>query len=382
MTPHFGRHVVISLFILACSIPAFCGEIHDAAKAGDLQKHHRELDNSYYGKACANPVAIPQDYNEIIVDILNKGWRDDDRIIKFIKDHSASIELFKKATLEANGGSAIGAAYRSHNLLGLLQLAKLLVLEGKYNEAKGSYNEAKEDYLAVTRFIVHLSEQRSELMLQAISGSIYDWVDVSITKHLLEDASFRKSLLENLRNLKGNQDVLSSAIHANAKESKDGARTIEKDAEKGASFETLFGLAADGGLLDKAQAQIYNSKSKELTAMLDGEFFAAFYSQVDSLADELASAALLAAKGNDSKMYKTKFVALRDSFIKEGTSALSDSFLRSMNNPAEGKKAKLTIADIMAKYFVTITTRDYSGHISRYWTFNSKLDSLIKKAAQ
>jgi hypothetical protein len=286
--------------------------------------------------------------------------------------------------VEANGGSVLSAAFKSRyfNRLTLIQLAKLVLLEGKYNEAKGSYNEAKEDYLAVTRFIVHLSEQRSELMLQAINGSIYDWIDVSITKHLLEDASFRKSLLENLKKIKGNQDVLSSAIHENAKEIKDIVRTIEEDAKKGASFETLFRVAAEDGLLDKAQAQIYSSKSKELTAMLDGEFFAEFYSKVDSLTDELASTALLAAKENDGKTYKTKQVALRDSFIKEGTSALSDSFLRSMNNAAEAKKVKLTIADIMAKYIVTLIIHDYSGHISRYWTFNTKLDSLINQLAK
>jgi len=32
------RISIVMLIALACSIPAFCGEIHDAAKAGDLAK--------------------------------------------------------------------------------------------------------------------------------------------------------------------------------------------------------------------------------------------------------------------------------------------------------------------------------------------------------
>jgi hypothetical protein len=83
--------------------------------------------------------------------------------------------------------------------LSLLQLGKLLILEGKYNEAKGSYKEAKEDYLACSRFIVHLSEQHSNLLIQSISGSYLDWLAGALTKQLLDDASYRKSLLENLR---------------------------------------------------------------------------------------------------------------------------------------------------------------------------------------
>jgi beta-lactamase regulating signal transducer with metallopeptidase domain len=358
-----------------------------AVNTGDLRKDNREFGNSYYGKACANPIMIQDAYNKIIVEILNKGWKDDDNIIKFIKDNSASIELFKKATLEANGGSVLSAAFKSSSSdlrfirrLDLIRLAKLLLLEGKYNEAKGLHKEAKEDYLAAARFAVHLSEQRSDLLLQAINSSYIDWVDSSSTKYLLDDASYRKSLLENLRKIKGNQDVLSDAIHENARKTKDGARTFEQDAKKGASFETLFQVAADG-FLEKEQAQIYNSKSKELTAILDGEFFAEFCSQVDSLTDELTSAALRAAKENDGKMYKAKSVAIRKSCIKEGESALSDASLLSLDNAAEGGKAKLTIADIMAKYLVTITMPDYSGPISRYWTFNTKLDSLINKMA-
>jgi hypothetical protein len=36
--PQITRLAIVTLIALACRTPAFCGEIHDAAKAGDLAK--------------------------------------------------------------------------------------------------------------------------------------------------------------------------------------------------------------------------------------------------------------------------------------------------------------------------------------------------------
>jgi uncharacterized protein len=35
---HISRIATVLLIVLSCNIPAFCGAIHDAAKAGDLAK--------------------------------------------------------------------------------------------------------------------------------------------------------------------------------------------------------------------------------------------------------------------------------------------------------------------------------------------------------
>jgi hypothetical protein len=66
------------------------------------------VENSYYGKASAGFATVPKDDAAIIADILSKGWKENANIIKLLKDNSASLELFRKATLETNGGSVLG----------------------------------------------------------------------------------------------------------------------------------------------------------------------------------------------------------------------------------------------------------------------------------
>jgi hypothetical protein len=388
-----AHHAAMSLVPMVWSIFVFCGQIHGAAKAESVHKRNPGLiDSSYYGKANVDLAAAPKNYLEILNDIGNKGWKDDLNIMKLITDNSDSLELFRKATLETDGESILGEAFifrissqyysTTHYAANYLSLARLLILEGKYYEAKGLPQKAKEDYLAVTRFMIHLSGQHSEVKWStAISSILLNLAESTLMKSYPDDEVYRKSLLDNLRKIKSNQDFLSGAIHEDIKELKKYSRTIEEDAKKGASFEALFGLLLDNS--EKKQIGKYRSKSKELNAMLDSEFFAEFYSQLDSRMDEIQSTALRAARENNGEMYRTKIDELRRSLIKKDMPTPLDYLLWSMENAAnKGQNVKLMVADTMAKYCLAITMPSYWISINTYWEFNSKLDSLINKAAK
>jgi hypothetical protein len=251
-------------------------------------------------------------------------------------------------------------------------------LEGMNREAKGLQKEAKEDYLATTGFIIHMSEQRSRLISSALTGAMFIFTDVFLTKSFPDDASYRKSLLGNLRKIKANQDFLLGAIKEEAEFAKKSARSFEEDAQKGISYETTlfqFGLIDD---TDKKQVQKFKDRSKELTALFDGAFFAEFYKLVDSHTDESTAMALLAAKENNIKRLETKWKDLRSSFKPTPL----DYLLMSKDKAAAaGKNVKLVVADIMANMYVTMTVPNYSGLIGKYWEFNSKLDALINNMA-
>ena len=385
-----ARHAAMLLIPMVWSIPVFCSQIHDAAKAESVPKRNPDLvDNSYYGKANVNLAAAPKNYLETINDIANKGWKDDPAIIKLITNNSDSLELFRKATLETDGESILGEAFKfrissqyyspSHYAANFASLARLLLLEGKYYEAKGLSQKAKDDYLAVTRYMIHLSGQHSEVSWStAINSMVLNLAEVVLMKSYPDDASYRKSLLDNLRKIKSNQDFLLGAIQEDIEGIKNYSRTYEVGAKKGDSFEALFALSSIDNP-DKKQIEKYRSKSKELTAMLDSEFFAEFYSQVDSRLDELEVTALRAARENNSKLYKTKYGDMKRSVITKDMPTPLDYLLWSMENAAnKGQNVKLIVADTMAKYFSAITMPSYWISINTYWEFNSKLDSVIK----
>jgi ankyrin repeat protein len=73
------RIAIILLIALACSIPAICGEIHDAAKAGDLAKvkvlltENPELVSSkWYGRMPLHEAAV-NGHKDVVELLLAKG---------------------------------------------------------------------------------------------------------------------------------------------------------------------------------------------------------------------------------------------------------------------------------------------------------------------
>ena len=369
------RFIIASFLFLTCTLNVYAG-------AGEMTV---ATESRLYEQATAKLVAIPKDYNETITDILKNGWREDANIIKVINDNLASLELFRKATLETSDGYIFGKADKFDvssklpNYRNYMQLFKLLMLEGRFNEAKGLQKEAQEDYLAATRFMIHVSQQKYGIMISTMVNSVsLDLANVCLEGSFPNDALYRDNLLNNLKKLKSNQDFLEGAFKEEAEGLKNTARTFEEAAKKGATFEELFQISTTADSPDKEQINQYRAKSKELTAMLDGEFFAEFYNQVDPRIDEFTEAAIRGAKENNSEIYENKIKDFHDSNNKLGK-PLSYLLWSLGKTTIEGKSVKLVVADTMANVYLTIATPNFSKTIGKYWEFYNRLDVLISK---
>lgn len=372
-------HFAVSSFLfLVFVINAYAGETSQALP----------LENSFYAQASAKLVVIPKEYNKVMSDMLKNGWKEDKNIVKLINDNSASLELFKKATLEKSDGYVFGRSLDKFTMSSKLpdyvkyvQLFKLLLLEGKLSETKGLYKKAQEDYLAAIRFMIHVSQQKYGIMISSIiSYSFLDLAYLYLEESFRNDAPYRNNLLNNLKELKDSQDFLEGAFKEEGEGLKNTARILEDDARKGATFEGLFQISAVDNS-DKEQISKYQERSKELTDMLYGEFFTEFYKQIDPQIDAFTLAAISAAKENNSAIYENKIKDFQDSVNKLGTPL--NYLLWSLDKAvAEGKNPKLIVADTMANIFLTLAIPNFSKTIEKYWSFYNKLNVLIDKVAE
>ena len=359
------RFVIASLIFLASTLNVY-------AAAGEKLS----AESSFYEQASTKLVAISKDDNETITHILKDGWKEDERIIKLVADNSASLELFKKATLEISDGYIFGRPNRLSTFsepidyYNYTQLFKLLLLEAKLNETKGLREEAKNDYLAATRFMIHVSQQKYGIKLaMALTQFLFDSASVSLEKSFPNDEAYRNDLIKNLKKLKNNQDFFESAFREIAEDMKNTARVFEEEVKKGATFEELFKPSDTAESLDKEQ-------NKKLTAMLDSEFFAEFYNQIDAGVDELTETAVRAAKQNNREIYKNE--------IKNKLSKPLNYWSPNLGKTtAEGKSAKLVLADQIANSYLYFTIDPvysvFSESIEKYWKFYNNLDAVINR---
>ncbi|MFC1645949.1 hypothetical protein ACFL2Y_02090 [Candidatus Omnitrophota bacterium] len=357
------------------------GFTRDAVKADSLP----------YKKAVAKLVNILSDLDQVTQDVSKRGWQDNEEIITLHRNNREAIELFKQVTQQESDGFIFGEKPQQYTAMTKLpyyvnemNLFRLSLLEAKMLESKNLYAQAEENYLATTRFMIHLSQQKFSMLLSFIIQDIClnlasPYLEKSAQSKLFSK-EYKRDLLNNLLSIRKNQDFLESAFREEAQMSKNNARLIEEEHKKGATFDELFALSKEGETTDKQQRK-YKARDKELTAMLDSDFFLEFYRQVDSTIDDFAQTSILATKENNPKIYEQKHQEFINSIEKFGNPLYR--LLYSLKQTViEGKPRKLYAAELLANVFLTISIPRYSRLIERYHNFYNKLSLLIEKVKQ
>lgn len=325
---------------------------------------------------------VPEDLNP--KDIMKYGWKEDQELENILNDNKEAIELFKKATMQKSEGFifakkpvVINATSEMPKYLDALMLYRLLLLEARRYEFKNQYAQASDDYVVALRFVHHLSQQKYGIMMAAIISSISIDAIYPCLRDAINNKNFTKKdyrrILDSLLLIKGEQDFLKSALEEEKEFMQGSSRLIEEGAKKQLTFKELFGI--DEEFATNEQRLKYESHKKELTGMLDSEFFAEFFKQVDDANDSFFSAATKAAECNKPEIYEQKVDAFTKNIQKE-MSPLAQ-IVSILGTATNNKSAKLRIADIAAQQLIIVGTPSFSRLITRYHVFYNKLDILI-----
>lgn len=371
--------------ILLCFIISFCVTVSFvSAEEGDVAKEQFTL----YKAAGSKLANIPDNFSQLAESVLKRDWMDDEEIISLINDNKEAIDVFKQATQQESDRFIFGqkpeiidATTKIPIYINEMKLLRLVFLEAKKFESKKLYSKAEENYLAASRFMIHLSQQKFGILLTTIVQYIsFDIVSLYLEQSLDNESfsqEYKRSLLENLLSIRENQDFLESAFREEAEMVKNTARTIEREFKEGASFSELFGLD-EAGVEPEKQTDEYKAKEKKLTAMLAHDFFGPFYEQIDATVDDFAEVAILAAKEGNPEIYEKKFKAFTDS-LEINRNPLHGLLYRLKQIIIERKSLNLIVADICAKVYLVLSIPKCSRLIERNFTFYNKLNLLIEK---
>jgi ankyrin repeat protein len=104
----FLRHVIVSLLVLVWSSLAFCGEIHDAAKNGDLEKVKTLLKD--------NPdLVFSKDYTNGVTPLHIAAARGDTNVAKLLITHKADVNAKDNNGMTPLHYAVFLAPYMSNN---------------------------------------------------------------------------------------------------------------------------------------------------------------------------------------------------------------------------------------------------------------------------
>jgi hypothetical protein len=129
-----------------------------------------------YKKAISMLVPLPKDFQEKATDIINNGLgKDSEELKDILTKNKDAIREFKKAAKLPNCDFSIGLSQEDTELIiipftGYPDLAKLVTIEGKLYENEGDLNAALENYVSVSKFIIHITQQKGDKQL----GSLYE----------------------------------------------------------------------------------------------------------------------------------------------------------------------------------------------------------------
>lgn len=333
---------------------------------------------------------ISKDGHELVNRAINGDALAKEGAVKIVKENSSAIQSFINATSQESNGFIFGRktsmGYPSKDILTGKEvlLYKLLLLEASWYESQKLYQNAEVDYIAATRVLLHLSQQKYEILVaRIILGTCFNLGYPYLEENIINNSfsrEYKRNILNNLLMMQNSQDFLESAIIEEKDSCKnaamDAAQGIEDQIKAGKSFEEIF----DYSWMDPNAPQkkiLTVEQSKELTSLIDQEFIEEYTRMINTWIEKLYNAAISAVKDNDASIFenaKKEFSSAAEEFKNPVKKILF--ILQAASG--DKKSVKKQMADLNAMIFLTVASPDYSKVVKRYYDFDYKLKSLIE----
>lgn len=208
---------------------------------------------------------------KIAEDLSRVGWTGNEELAKLLEDNTGAIALFKEATKQKSDGFIFGRSPQTGNPVNWptpryrnnVNLLRLLLLQAKMYESKGLYPQTEENYLAATRFLIHLSQQKyailSAFIIQDICFDLIDpYLEQSITNKNFGQ-EYRKKLVNNLLTIQHARDDLQSALQEEAEGQKKAIQFLKIEKEFGPAYDYDKFIKKYNATIDQWMPIVYRS---------------------------------------------------------------------------------------------------------------------------
>ena len=310
--------------------------------------------STIYRRASSLLAQLPQDFPNRTSSVINNGWQVENEDLKELltKNHEA-IGEFKRATRLSYCQFTSGAPMKKDASTELPQhadevnVARLVLLEGRQWEKENRPDLALENYLSVLRFANHLGQQKDFILLSKLLEIIvrrlaFAPLEQHINREQLTTQDCRH-LLDSLVSLRRQDAGLEGAFEEEKEAAKNTIRTIKKK-----EWYNAF----------------YNYEK--------------MYNEFDRLEDEYLSYLVTAYRENKPEAYEERVRRFREQLEID---------TKPFNMAWKGLQARLGLPEgidyptLTARQVFAIVAPRSTKVITRYYASLSEFDALITAAA-
>lgn len=348
-----GRSVGVIISCIMLTISFF-----DSAVAADNNINAATV----YKEAYSMLNNLPKDFTSMehtqeLIKIINDGWKNDNKELKEILiNNQIALNEFKEATKLQNCDFSFGKQIKMTATTPLpqfgepLSLVRLVLVEARLYEKENKWDLALNNYIYVLRFMHHLNQQKSFILLSHIVETItQNLVYTPLAQYVTrEDLNLEQCqiLFDTLLFMKRNRIGLEKAFEEENEEMKNTIRTIGEEAKQKGEYKESY--------------------------------YQALYNEFDRLQDEFTEYLILAYKENKPEIYKEKTDEFNADLEKaEKPLNLAWESIKGMM----GLHNKISSPVLSAKILVSLGWGKYAKLITRYYISLSRLDMLCTAVA-
>lgn len=294
---------------------------------------------------------LPDDFQNRFSRILNHGWSTEDESLKaLLTSNEMAITEFKKATQLSKCRFSTGiflkkdATAEVPKYVNEINVAKLLLLQGRLLEREKKLVEGVENYLSVLKFTSHLGQQEDLILYSKLLALVVRKLACTPLKQNAMwdplDLSARRNLLDTLVTLRGRETDLENALREEKETLKNTIRTLGDQVER-------------KGLREAA-------------------FMQAVYQEVDTLEDNLSASLATAFRENRVERYEEQMNQLQKELEKEQSTASNPMTIENvLGSPGIGSPM------LAARMLVTLGTPQWRTVATKYYTSLAEFDTLV-----